>query len=209
MFNHADNLDDKSRDCPVFANWGCFTANYTEGDDDFFGDSSFNKGCSMFERSDDSTECYDHELYGRSCKRQTSTSMGNPGGMEGALQKCYVCAESFDHAGNRIDNGPGNCINLVGDEHLEVCDPTDDSCETIMLTDWSPDGSQILTFTRKCYQLRSTETDGEKNCFEGASSLIQFKDCYNICTENRCNNNSDVFNAYSNLDENGDPIEIR
>ena len=86
MFNHADNLDAKSRDCPIFANWGCFTANYTEGDNDYFGDSSFNKGCSMFERSDDSTECYDHEPFGRWCKRQSSTSMGNPGGLEEPLQ---------------------------------------------------------------------------------------------------------------------------
>ena len=86
MFNHAENLDAKSRDCPIFANWGCFTANYTEGDDDYFGDSSFNKGCSMFERSGDSTECYNHEPFGGWCKRQTSTSMGNPGGMEEPLQ---------------------------------------------------------------------------------------------------------------------------
>ena len=165
----------------------------------------------MFEGSNYSTECNDDDFFGITCKRQTSTSMGNPGGMEPLkeLQKCYVCTETFDHAGNRIDNGTGNCFNLVEDEHLEECDSIHDSCETAMYTDWLPDGSQRLTFARKCYQLRSTETDGEKNCFEGASSLIQFKDCYNICTENGCNNNSDVVNANSNLDENGDPIEIR
>ena len=81
LFDHADNLDLKSRDCPIFANWGCFTANYTMGDNPLFGDS-FNKGCSMFERSDNSTECTDHGSLGRSCKRQNSTSMGNPGGIE-------------------------------------------------------------------------------------------------------------------------------
>ena len=89
LFDRADNLDSKSRTCPSFANWGCFTTNYTKGDYDFFGDSSFNKGCSMFERTDESTACYDfvdHELYGRWCKRQTSTLMGNPGGMEEPLQ---------------------------------------------------------------------------------------------------------------------------
>ena len=209
LFNHADNLDAKSRNCPIFANWGCFTANNTEGD---IG-NSFNKGCSMFERSDDSTECFDHELFGKSCKRQTSTSLGNPGGMEPLkeLQKCYVCTESFDHAGNRIDNGPGNCINLVGDEHLEECDSIDDSCETAMYTDWSVDGSQVFQFIRKCYQFGSIVSDGETNCFEGKISHfnIQYKDCHNICTENGCNNNSDVVNANSKLDENGDPIKIR
>ena len=46
----------------------------------------------MFERSDESIECNDHDLGdalnydGRACKRQTSTSMGNPGGMEKPVQ---------------------------------------------------------------------------------------------------------------------------
>ena len=81
----------------MFANWGCFTANQTKGDFcgdfcDLFGYSSFNKGCSMFERSDESIKCNDHNLSdgqnydGRACKRQTSTSMGNPGGMEKPVQ---------------------------------------------------------------------------------------------------------------------------
>ena len=166
----------------------------------------------MFERSDNSTECDDHEFFGRICKRQTSLSMGNPGGMEPLkeLQKCYVCTESFDHAGNRINNGTGNCFDLVEDEYLEECGPMDDSCKTAMYTDWLRDGSQQLNFTRKCHQLRSTESDGETNCYDGASiSLIQYKDCFNICTGNGCNNNSDVVNANSKLDENGDPLEIR
>ena len=166
----------------------------------------------MFEGSNYSTECSnDDGFFGITCKRQTSTSMGNPGGMEPLkeLQKCYVCTESFDHAGNRIDNGTGNCLDLVGDEYLEECDSEDDSCETFMLTDWLRDGSQQLNFTRKCHQLRSTESDGDTNCYEGASSLIQYKDCFNICTGNGCNKNSDVVNANSKLDENGDPIEIR
>ena len=51
----------------------------------------------MFEQSEDSTKCDDIKLdlenpelnelnLGRSCKRQTSTSMGNPGGIEEPLQ---------------------------------------------------------------------------------------------------------------------------
>ena len=161
----------------------------------------------MFERSDDSIECFDHDLFGRSCKRQTSTSLGNSGGMEGALQKCYVCTEGFDHAGNRLDNGPGNCINLVGDEHLEECDSIHDSCKTAMYTDWLVDGSQSFQFVRKCWKV--AESDGDTNCFEVENSNIQYKDCHNICTENGCNNNSDVLTAHSKLDENGDPIKIR
>ena len=201
-------MDAKSRKCPIFANWGCFTANNTEGDHVIYG-NTFNKGCSIFERSDDATECNDHKLFGRACKRQTSTSMGNPGGMEGPLQQCYVCNATFDHAGNRIDEGPGNCFNLVGDEHLEECDSIDDSCETAMIMDWLHDGSQAFHLTRKCHKLRQTESDGDTNCYEGQNSYIQFKDCYNICTGNGCNNNSDVVNANSRLDENGDLIEIR
>ena len=125
------------------------------------------------------------------------------------LQKCHVCTEIIDHAGNTIDDGPGNCFNLVGDEYLEECDPKYDSCASVMFADWYPDGSQEFRFTRKCYQLRQTASDGDTYCFEGSSSVQQFKDCYGICTENGCNNNTDVVNANSKLDENDNPIEIR
>ena len=204
-------MDDKSRDCPIFANWGCFTANYTKGASDQFGDTGFNKGCSMFERSDNSTKCVDDPIIGESCKRQTSTSMGNPGGMEGPPQQCYVCTETYDHAGNRIDEGPGNCFNLVGDEHLEECDSTEDSCETATYADWHLDGRQTFTFRRKCNKLRSTESNGYTDCFQSFmfNNNAQFKDCWNVCTGNGCNKNSDIVNTYSKLDENGDPIEIR
>ena len=168
----------------------------------------------MFERSDYSTECNDeddHKLFGISCKSQTSTSMGNSGGMEPLkeLQKCHVCRETFDHAGNNINNDTGNCFNLVGDEYLEECNSMDDSCATVMYADWGLDGRQQIQFIRECYQLRSTESDGDRKCFEGASSFIQHKDCYDICTGNGCNNNTDVVNANSKLDENDNPIEIR
>ena len=125
------------------------------------------------------------------------------------LQQCYVCNETFDHAGNRIDKGPGNCFNLVGDEYLEECDSINDSCETAIMIDWLLDGSQAFHLTRKCHKLRQTESDGDTNCYEGQNSYIQFKDCYNICTGNGCNNNSDVVNVNSRLDENGDLVEIR
>ena len=126
------------------------------------------------------------------------------------LQQCYVCRESFDHAGNKIDDGSGNCFNLNGDEYLEKCDSEDVSCETAMYTDWLADGSQVFQFIRKCNQFPPTfESDGETNCYEGQNSHIQFKDCHSICTGNGCNNNSDVVNANSRLDENGDLIEIR
>ena len=124
------------------------------------------------------------------------------------LQQCYVCTETFDHAGNRINKGQENCFNLVGDEHLEECDSKEDSCETAMYADWSIDGMQVYTFARGCHR-GGSDSDGYTNCVEGGSSIIQYKDCYNICTGNGCNNNSDVINAHSKLDENGDPIEIR
>ena len=51
------------------------------------------------------------------------------------LQKCHVCTEIIDHAGNTIEDGPGNCFNLVGDEYLEECDPKYDSCASVMYAD--------------------------------------------------------------------------
>ena len=124
------------------------------------------------------------------------------------LQQCYVCREKFDHAGNKIDNWPPepNCFNLVGDEYLEECDPEDNSCETVLSADWFLDGTQVYTFSRRC---KRGGNNDYTNCIEGASSTNQYKDCYNVCTGNGCNNNLDVVNAHSKLDENGDPIEIR
>ena len=82
LFDRADNLDAKSRNCPSFANWGCFKANFTEGSNPVgWLEDSFNKGCSMFEPTDDMTDCGNHYELGTPCKFQTSTSMGNPGGM--------------------------------------------------------------------------------------------------------------------------------
>ena len=44
-FNLLNNLDARQMDCPNFANWGCFSANYTEGE---FSNTAvlagFNKG---------------------------------------------------------------------------------------------------------------------------------------------------------------------
>ena len=124
------------------------------------------------------------------------------------LQQCYVCTETFDHAGNRINTGQENCFNLVGDEHLEECDSKEDSCETAMYADWLHDGSQVFQFTRRC-KSGGSHLDGSTNCNKGSSSVIQYKDCFNVCTGNGCNDNLDVAKAHSKLDENGDPIEIR
>ena len=35
-----------------------------------------------------------------------------------------------------------------------------------------------------------------------------YKDCYNICLEDGCNNNRDVQKSHTKLDENGDPVEL-
>ena len=44
-FNLLDNLNARKMDCPNFANWGCFAANFTEGE---FSNTAvlggFNKG---------------------------------------------------------------------------------------------------------------------------------------------------------------------
>ena len=93
LFDRADNLDAKSRNCPVFANWGCFKANFTGGSFPVGWEDSFNKGCSMFELSDDITGCANLNDtvsldIGTACKLQTSTSLGNTGGME--LWQCNL-----------------------------------------------------------------------------------------------------------------------
>ena len=36
-----------------------------------------------------------------------------------------------------------------------------------------------------------------------------YKDCNTTCSDDGCNNNNDVELLFSDLDENGDPVEIR
>ena len=54
--------------CPRFANQGCFTADYTVGDITNAYNSSYNKGCSMYNLGEIDVNCvYDPDL-GQLCR---------------------------------------------------------------------------------------------------------------------------------------------
>ena len=62
--------DDFLMSCPRFANQGCFKAEYTTSPElSALGfNSSFNKGCSMYELGDRDTECDSMGLLGDTCR---------------------------------------------------------------------------------------------------------------------------------------------
>ena len=63
------SIDQNIKDCPAFANSGCFIGNMTrnEGEEQVHGSNSFNKGCSMLDLSDMDVDCAQSGGY-TSCK---------------------------------------------------------------------------------------------------------------------------------------------
>ena len=198
LFDLADNLDEKSRNCPNFANWGCFTANFTEGSHGIPGlfENSFNKGCSMFEPSDKPTECQNLASYGRACKRQTSTSMGNLGGME--LWQCQQCEVEFDHLGNII-SGDDTCFSKP-DDHLADCDVgSAKMCVNNFSADFTFEGKLVYKMKRSCAKTETIEDD--ETCDETFETAVEngnpelykiHKTCMTVCDGRNCNNNNDI-----------------
>ena len=63
-----EGVDDYIMDCPRFANQGCFTADYIVGDITNAYNSSYNKGCSMYNLGEIDNNCvYDPDL-GQLCR---------------------------------------------------------------------------------------------------------------------------------------------
>ena len=88
--------------CPNYANWGCFSGNFSDNGYDF-GSSLFenaiNKGCSMFDLGGPrELECSPFLNGSGSCKKQCDTDLCNDYGMDTRVQ-CQVCKESLDHTG--------------------------------------------------------------------------------------------------------------
>ena len=202
--------------CPRYANNACFVSEFSDPNAGY--PEGLHKGCSPFEFETEKPQCNyfdgDKSICYQQC-RSTNRQYCNYNAVK-ELHQCYVCTESFDHAGNKInpggnkvDDGPENCLNLIEDEYLEDCGPMYDSCVTATLTDWYVDGSQGYTIHRDCHIMHPTESYDDTRCVENATPLLQYKDCSNVCNGNGCNNNTDVNNAHSRFDENGDPIELR
>ena len=121
------NLNDKTRFCPAFANWGCFmgTIEPVSLPNVQVFHSQINKGCSIFD-VDLEPECVN--AYGASevCKRQCTESYCNSGDFNTQLEEeqllCHDCVEVFDHMGRRMDDDQNhNCYNLTDERYLKPC----------------------------------------------------------------------------------------
>ena len=59
-FDDLESLGNKTRKCPNFANFGCFTSRFkARNQDDWFPVLAVNQGCSMFEPEEREENCAD------------------------------------------------------------------------------------------------------------------------------------------------------
>ena len=144
--------------------------------------------------------------WGRSCKQQCTGAYCNSQAIKSPT-KCYVCAEVFDHTGRPSDYDPldSNCYQLNGTEYLQTCNLNFDHCETDVYTDWFMSGVQLYRVERKCAS-GSFDVDNPTQCKQGSTASNFFKDCFNQCLEDECNNNMDVESEFTRLDEFGNPV---
>ena len=63
-----DDVDDYIMDCPRFANQGCFTANYIVGDITNAFNTSYSKGCSMYNLGEMELNCRSDPDLGELCR---------------------------------------------------------------------------------------------------------------------------------------------
>ena len=207
--NLADNLDIHVRQCPRFANNGCFKGNVTILDpDSVFSnlfENSIAKGCSMFDLDERATLCNDAlDSAVSACKQHCTTDLCNFGGLDvtASTHSCQVCSERQNHIGQQL-GGDRGCYDGSRDFN-RPCPAGQNTCATSLRVDWLPEGSQILEFERYC----TSEEIPQGKCVDGGNEISFFKDCDITCSNENCNIDNDVELLYSKLDENGEPVEI-
>ena len=207
------DLNDNVRKCPNFANWGCFTGNFTEIEGSQFK-TSINKGCSMFDlsgpRDHECTE-YDLDNGGTGCKKQCEGDRCNINGMAEPVM-CQICSQSLDHTGKerpvfgQFNNDEG-CYYMTID-YLSACPKGQTKCMSKLIVDWHVGGDQILTFERGCMADNDIQAE-PLSCIEGSSNFnLYFQDCTLVCDGNDCNTDKEVELGYTGYDEAGNQKEI-
>lgn len=214
--NNIPNSDWYVRKCPRWANQGCFRADqiWQEG---FETNNTFNKGCSMFSLNEQENTC-DNTGASNVCKSFCRGSFCNKGGLNDGNEprppiKCHQCMEIRDHMGERVPNqnhNDENCYELVDDQFLDFCRGDQTQCITTLRTDWFAFGYQILFFSRNCSESIEIQAEGLENgeCDAAQAGNTIYKDCNITCSGVGCNNNNDVELLFSDLDENGESVEI-
>ena len=203
------DLNDNVRKCPKFANWGCFTGNFTEVEGSQYK-NSINKGCSMFDLSgprDLSCTEYNLDNGGIGCKKQCEGDLCNANGMAEPVM-CQICSQSLDHTG-QVRPGQTNdagCYNMTTD-YLATCPIGQTKCMSKLTVDWYVGGDQQLVFERGCMADNNLQTE-DLRCDEGRSNYVFYKDCTLMCDGNNCNTDKEVELGYTAYDEVGNVNEI-
>jgi len=200
LFNSSPN---RPKNCPNYANHGCFTANNILVDGDLT--RSAIRGCSAFTYKN-SRNCYDANIpdadgnevhwgvckefcVGHNCNNQkpASPELGNQN-----WPSCMVCQTTVNDRNETVGLGDGQaCWDPQSEADIErftqKCPNANDNCIVDMMADWFPRGHHQYVLTRKC----SNEAT-PRFCSEGSSSLMQYKDCKARCNPladgTACNN---------------------
>ena len=196
----------EGKQCPMFANAGCFASNFTTGDT-----IGFNRGCSPFMTVVTEPVCIgDTDSDDHSCKQYCSSHFCNRDKIRSPT-RCHVCTATFDHTGKPLSGETTDaCYTVADDYYLEQCELIYDHCETDTVTDWLPNGAQRYTLHRRCAVFRDEPDQPMTKCFQGndANTGSIYKDCYNHCYGDGCNDNNSVEREHSRLDEDGNPVEL-
>jgi len=129
----------------------------------------------------------------RNCNDQPAVIAGN---------NCYVCSLTMDQLGNMVGMGDMSCLNNdINDTYIWDCGK-ESVCQTHMEVQWLPLGNQHMTFERKCG--RAEMPEGE--CITGSSNAWIYKDCWESCDGNLCNDNMNIEHNFAPTDGH-QPIE--
>jgi len=161
---NPSNLPNGVKECPAWANYGCFNANKFPADGELPcignncignpGEEQYSKGCSpfLFTQADGETpvtgsQC-EHVIADgapyESCKKTCDTDKCNIGAVF-YTPSCYTCSVTVDHTGAAMGWGDLECIDGALERHLEHCSSEQDVCVTEMVLDWRPSGMQTTT----------------------------------------------------------------
>ena len=181
--------------CPKYANAACFTAasyhnDYIIENNQFEDDY---RGCSPFDLEESGKEgkqCTSQDINGFkhfNCKETCKTANCNFAKTDSGLLQCHSCTVTYDHAGNRVGIGSPMCLDNPSADSLVQCSADATECSTEIIVDWLATGKQHVTVRRSC-----RENDQPDKCDFGESPRIMYKDCFDSCEGNGCNDNLDV-----------------
>ena len=185
--------------CPEYANAGCFTSVSRHEEGGKMIDDTI-RGCSTFTQEYDcSTQTQRNltdnigEIEFTTCKEACSTDNCNTqAAVIGSSSQCYVCSVTLDNNLNMVGLGDINCVNEFGnginDTYLWDCGK-DSVCNTHMEVMWLPMGNQHTVIERKCGVAGSS---GSNMCTSGSSNAWLYKDCWEQCDGDKCNDNLDI-----------------